>query len=193
LLVNLIANIVTFLLLSLMTGLGSAWMMINSGSTLTSATEGPWQAWTRVGKSTADPYTRAHITRSGRLPVMSKSLLYFRTVHDSDDRKIDAECDYEITGFDPGGNWWSLAAYDGGGNLMTNPAARYAFNASNVLRDPTGKFTITLSKFPAPRNWLPVDSDYQVQLVLRLHQRIPDARSDGGLIGLPEIRRTRCH
>lgn len=189
---NLIANILTFLVISLVTGLGSAWYLIENGPNFTAYKEGPWQTWSRVGQSIADPYTRAHITRSGRLPVMSKSVLYFRTVRDSAGRKIDAECNYIVTGEDPVGHWWSLAAYDGAGNLMSNPAARYAFNSSDIMRTPTGRFTISLSRTPTPGNWLPVDSDYQVQLILRLHLEIAETRDANAAYNLPEIRRTEC-
>lgn len=190
---NLIANILTFLLLSLVTGLGSAWYLVSSGTDFTALNEGPWHSWGRVGRAVADPYTRAHITRSGRLPVMSKTMLYFTTVRDSEGRKIDAECDYTILGDDPQGRWWSLAAYDGAGNLMSNPAARHAFNASNVMRDPTGRFTITLSRNPMTGNWLPVESDYQVRLIYRLHLDATEKRDANTAFGLPEIRRDRCN
>ncbi len=189
---NLIANILTFLIISLVTGLGSAWYLVNSGPDFTAVSEGPWETWNRVGRTIADPYTRAHITRSGRLPVMSKSLLYFTTVHDSAGRKIDAECDYTIIGDDPRGKWWSIAAYDGAGNLMTNPAARHAFNASNVLRDPVGRYKIAISRYPTPGNWLPVDSEYQVRLILRLHMHATETRTADTTYGLPEIRRVLC-
>jgi len=190
--VNLIANIVTFLVLSLVTGLGSAWLLVDTGPGFTGTSEGPWQSWSRIGRATADPYTRAHITRSGRLLVMSKSMLYYSTIRDSDGRKIDSECDYAISGYDPGNSWWSLAAYDGAGNLMTNPAARYAYNASNIMRNSTGGYRISLSKIPMPGNWLPVDSDYQVRLILRLHRDAGNKISPGEPLGLPDIRRVAC-
>lgn len=189
---NLIANILAFIAISLVTGLGSAWYLIENGPDFTAYEEGPWQTWKRVGKSTADPYTRARITRSGRLPIMSKTMLYFRTIRDSNGDKIDAECNYAISGTDPTGHWWSLSAYDGVGNLMENPAARYAFNASNVMRAPTGKYQISLSRFPSPGNWLPVDSDYQVQLILRIHLDAADSRQTQANYKLPEIRRVSC-
>lgn len=125
--------------------------------------------------------------------MMSKSVLYFKTHRDSEGRKIYAECDYVVEGIDPTGRWWSISAYDGNGNLMANPAARYAFNASDVLRDPLGRFKISLSKSPMPGNWLPVDSDYQVQLILRLHLDASEKRDVGATYGLPEIRRLQCN
>ena len=166
--------------------------MVEIGPGFASVREGPWQAWSRVGRSTADPYTRAHIARSGRLPVMSKSVLYFTTVRDSNGSKIDSECDYLIAGNDPGRGWWSVAAYDGAGNLMANPAERYTFNADNVLRDPNGRFQISLSKFPMPGNWLPVDSDYQVRLIFRLYLNLKDQETRDQTLDLPNITRVAC-
>ena len=188
---NLIANIFVFLVIALTTGLSTAWYFVEASSGFSPDRTGAWYSWSRDGRASANPYTRANIARSGRLPVMAKSMLYYTTSHDSDGRVIDAECDYMIIGKDPHAIWWSISAYDGSGRLMDNPAIRHTYNASNVMRAPDGQFQISLSTNPAPGNWLPVDSDYKVRLILRMHRRVADTNSSGALT-LPEIRRTAC-
>src|SRR5690606_40202050 len=54
---------------ALILGIGSAWYMIEHGSLLTTARIGPWKSWLSEGNPNADPYTRAHLARSGRLPL----------------------------------------------------------------------------------------------------------------------------
>ncbi|MEL7544051.1 MAG: DUF1214 domain-containing protein [Pseudomonadota bacterium] len=189
---NLIANVFVFIVLSLLVGLGSAWLMVERGTTFSSVTAGPWKTWTNIGLATADPYTRAHVTRSGGLPVMSKAVLYFRTLRDNEGSRIDSECDYEVRGSDGEAAWWSLAAYDGAGNLMENAAARYAFNANTVMRAPDGSWRILLSSEPSPGNWLPVDSDYQVELVYRMFRNPTGSRDEDITRTLPDIKRLRC-
>ncbi|MEL6289990.1 MAG: DUF1214 domain-containing protein [Pseudomonadota bacterium] len=189
---NTIVNVAVFLIIALTSGLGSAWLMIEHGPSGVAIAHGPWKAWSNVGRATADPYTRAHVTRSGRLPVMSKAVLYFRTLHDAEGRRVDSECDYEIIGRDAGASWWSLAAYDGAGNLMDNPVSRHAYNASTVLRAPDGSYRITLSTQPMPGNWLPVDSDYQVELVFRMFRSATSTRDEDVTRALPRVQRIGC-
>ena len=60
---------------ALMLGIGSAWYTIERGTLLTTAKVGPWSGWVTEGNPNADPYTKAHVARSGRPggPVMYAS------------------------------------------------------------------------------------------------------------------------
>ena len=62
---------------ALVLGIGSAWYMIERGSPLTTVRAGPWKSWLSEGNPNADPYTRAHLARSGRLPLTSTAARYF--------------------------------------------------------------------------------------------------------------------
>ena len=55
--------------LALLLGLSTAWYMIEEGSALTTSRVGPWTVWRSAGKPDADPYTKAHMARAGRLPI----------------------------------------------------------------------------------------------------------------------------
>lgn len=165
------------------------------GSGLTTRQIGPWSIWTRSGHVDADPYTRAYLARSGRLPITSASARYYRATRDSDGDLLDAECKYVISGTGPKSAWWSLAAYDGDGALMKNPAGRYAVDSKTIMRDGTGEFSVSLSSDARPGNWLPVNSDYRVMLVLRVYRPVvasdqitPEIESGE----LPEIKNRGC-
>lgn len=182
---------------ALILGIGSAWYMIERGSPLTTVQAGPWKSWLSEGNPNADPYTRAHLARSGRLPLTSTAARYFVTYTDGRGRALSADCEYSIIGAPINARWWSLAVYDEYGSLVANPSDRYSFNSEEVIRRADGSFHVNLGPKARPENWLPSGSDSDRSLVLVL--RIYGARNtDIGGIGqipvehLPKIERVRC-
>ena len=83
---------------ALILGIGSAWYMIERGSMLTTTRIGPWTSWVSEGNPKADPYTRAHLARSGRLPLTSTAARYFMADTDSRGSGLTAGCEYAIFG-----------------------------------------------------------------------------------------------
>lgn len=182
---------------ALILGIGSAWYMIERGSFLTTTTAGPWKSWLSEGNPNADPYTRAHLARSGRLPLTSTAARYFVASTDNRGSSLSAGCEYSIIGAPLNARWWSLALYDDYGSLIPNPSNRYSFNSEEAIRRADGSFRITLSRNARPENWLPSGSDTGRNLVLVL--RVYGARdTDISGIGqipserLPKIERVRC-
>ena len=45
----LLTRFAVFIAIALLGGIGSAWVMIHSGSRLTTVTQGPWVAWPHGG------------------------------------------------------------------------------------------------------------------------------------------------
>ena len=182
---------------ALILGIGSAWYMIERGSPLTTASFGPWQSWLSEGNPNADPYTRAHLARSGRLPLTSTVARYFMADTDSRGRSLSSGCEYSIVGAPLDARWWSLAVYDAYGSLIANPSHRYSFNSEEAIRRADGSFHITLSRNARPENWLPGGSgpDRNLVLVLRVYgARDTDISGIGQipLERLPTIERVRC-
>ena len=70
--------------LAVVLGIASAWLMVDRGSLLTTGQFGAWSVWYNAGHPDADPYTRAHFARLGRLPVTSTSALYYVARGDDD-------------------------------------------------------------------------------------------------------------
>lgn len=190
-----LVNFLIFVGVGLATGLGSAWYMIEHGTSVTTEQIGPWVVWTAAGRADADPYTRAYIARSGRLPINSASARYYLASTDSDGRKLDADCEYEAVGRGPQAEWWSLAAYDDEGMLMPNAANRYSFNSTAILRDESGAYRIALARQARPGNWLPINSDYKFTLLLRTYQpELVDEEAVASNVApdLPVLRRLTC-
>ena len=188
-------NILMVFILALILGLGSAWYMIEEGSALTTSRVGPWSVWRSAGKPDADPYTKAHMARAGRLPITATSALYFFANGDETGAQLSSDCEYVVEGQPLNAAWWSLAIYDGSGRLIPNKADRYSFNRTDVARRADGSFRIVLARSARPGNWLPTAKQGSLKLMLRAYDlRDADSVLDKAAAerGLPTIRKILC-
>jgi hypothetical protein len=193
---TIIYVIATFFV-ALLIGVGSAWYMIDQGSPLTTTRFGPWSSWLTEGNPNADPYTRAHLARSGRLPLTSSAARYFVARSDSAGRKLSASCEYSVTGPSLNARWWSIAVYDEQGSVVPNPSKRYSYNSDELLRHADGTYRIYLSKNARPENWLPSgdDTDRSLELMLRVYSPRETDKNGIGEVPpdrLPKIERLAC-
>lgn len=192
-------NLLGFLIfagLSLVLGLGSAYYMIDDGFALVVSQNGPWKSWINAGSLSADPYTRAHIARSGVLPITSASGLTYYATSDSEGSDLHSDCDYEIVARPLSAVWWTIAVFDADGELISNKAARHAFSSQSLTILPDGTQRVILAPEARPGHWLPSGDAGDLTLVLRI---IRPLRVEGGEVtsrvdtdNLPSIRRLRC-
>ena len=162
----LLTRFAVFIAIALVGGIGSAWVMIHSGSRLTTVTQGPWVSWPTAGRPDADPYTRAHTVPLGLLPFNPSLALTYHARADEDGGRIHSSCDYRVTldGLDAA--WWSLAVFDDDGRVIRNPAQRYAYNAATIVREIDGKAEVVLAHDARPGNWLPTAGAGNITLAL---------------------------
>jgi hypothetical protein len=181
---------------ALFLGIGSAWYMIEYGLPLTTTKVGPWSGWDSEGKPDADPYTKAHVARSGRLPLSSTVARYFMARTDSNGHTLSSSCEYAINGSPINARWWSIALYDEYGGLIENPTGRYSFNSEELLRHSDGTFRINIASKPRPENWLPSGTEGQsLTLLLRIYSPRETDSLGIGLVPperLPKIERKSC-
>jgi hypothetical protein len=190
-LLSVMARLALFLGTALLTGLGSAYYVMDNGNSLMVTRSGPWALWTAAGRPDADPYTRAHFIRLGALPLGAPNAHYFMAVTDSSGAPLYGDCDYEITGPGPEAAWWSLALYDHDGLLKANDFDRYAIASPGVLRDTVGNIVIRIASDVRSGNWLPTGDDSGFRLLLRVYQ--PAADKDGlSEPGFGDITRVGC-
>ena len=188
-------NLLFIFIIALVLGLGSAWYMIEEGSALTTSRVGPWSVWRSAGKPDADPYTKAHMARAGRLPITATSALYFFADGDEKGERLSSDCEYVVEGRPLNAAWWSLAVYDGTGRLIPNRAGRHSFNRTDVARRADGSFRIVLARSARPGNWLPTAKQGSLKLLLRAYDlRDADSVLDKAAAerGLPTIRKIVC-
>jgi hypothetical protein len=195
---GLVKNFFCFLIfagLSLLLGLGSAYYMINDGFALVVGHAGPWKTWINAGGLTADPYTRAHIARSGDLPITSASGLTFFAKTDSDGRSLTSYCDYEIIARPLAALWWTIAVFDEDGKLIPNEASRYAFNSQSLTILTDGTQRISLGPTARPGHWLPSGEGHNLTLVLRIIRPLAVTQKDADNVSanaMPIIRKVGC-
>lgn len=183
--------------LALVIGLGSASQLIDNGFSLVVSRSGPWQTWDSAGSRDADPYTRAHIARTGQLPITSASGLTFFATTDQDGNALSSDCDYEIIARPFNAVWWTIAVYDGYGSLIQNKANRHAFSSDSLTILPDGTQRVMLAPTARPGHWLPSGEDSNLTLVLRIIRPLALDDNDETITAvqqseLPQIRRSGC-
>lgn len=190
-----ILNVAVFGAIALGFGLWSSWTMVESGSRLTTRQSGPWLMWSRAGRPDADPYTRAHFSRQGSLPLSTSAVQTWEARADDDGQRLHSSCEYALQGDGIAAEWWSLAVYDDRGRLIGNQADRYAYNSSSVALGTDGSYIVTLARDARPGNWLPTGGAGRMVLVITRPASRPNATQaeiDAADRALPAIRRIAC-
>jgi hypothetical protein len=190
---NLI-HFLCFAVLSVTLGIGSAYYVIENGFAIVAPSSGPWKTWVNAGSLAADPYTRARTARLGDLPITSASGLTFIAKTDSDGRQLSSDCEYEIVARPLAAVWWSIALFDGDGELIRNKAGRHAFNSQNLTVLPDGTQRVILAPNARPGHWLPSGEDHDLTLVLRMIRplSLDQQRQGTAFQSLPAIQKGGC-
>jgi hypothetical protein len=199
---NLIADVLAlltrfavFLSIAVIGGIGSAWVMIHSGSRISTLTQGPWVSWPASGRVDADPYTRAHSVRLGLLPLNPSLAMTYHARTDETGERIYSSCDYRVELDGLNAQWWSLAVFDDAGRAIRNAAQRYAYNSVTIVRESDGKAAVIMARDARPGNWLPIGGAGNVTLALSIQdprwaqQSLDDAQAQKVL---PVIRKIAC-
>jgi hypothetical protein len=192
-----LVQLIAVFAVALVLGISSARYMIEEGSFLTTQRAGPWASWLSEGNPNADLYTKAHLARSGRLPLTSTTARYFTASTDSQGYHLTSDCEYLIEGSALNARWWSLAVYDEHGSLIENPSQRYSFNSEEAIRRSDGTYHINLASNARPENWLPTGTaGKNLVLMLRIYSpREIDSSGIGQIPNdrLPKIERKACN
>jgi len=130
---------------------------------------GPWELAAHAGSTEADPYTRANLERSSEIPLAIGEGLQLIARVDDDGRPLDARCVYTVGPRVPPARYWTLSLIDPGGWPIGNPAERYGFRSSELLRAANGNFVITVAADVHPGDWLPIGRPGPFALALRLY------------------------
>jgi hypothetical protein len=192
---KLLFRLAAFVAITLVGGVGSAWIMAHSGTRLTTLSTGPWTAWPASGRPDADPYTRAHTVRLGLLPLSSSISLTFHALTDNDGARLQSSCEYLVEHDGADLAWWSLALFDDAGNLVRSPSERYAFNPDTVVRESDGGVVISLARDARPGNWLPTIGAGKMTLAWTIQDSKVMGQMDDPTVRarvLPTVRKVGC-
>lgn len=155
---------------------------------------GPWAAHPGRGGVSDDPYSRARLARSGEIPLGPAEGMQFTATADTSGTAFDGNCAYRITGTVPPARYWTLYATARGTAQVVSgrqdlPAA---LHSRQVMRRPDNSFDITVASSARPGNWLPLNGNGPMQLVLTLYGTPVSTDNSLSEITLPEIVRGDC-
>ena len=174
-------------------GLGMTYFALARGAAFGALAVDSWMAWPKSGTQDADPYARASIARSGRLPVALGDGVSFTLASDDNGKALDGRCDVVLTGITPTARYWTLTLYNPEGALVANSVARYGFTSEEVVRRADGKFEVVVGPRAQPGNWLPTGGTERYELVLRLYDTpVGVATKAGREVPMPAVTTRGC-
>jgi hypothetical protein len=173
-------------------GLGLTWFSLRDGPVSGVVTVGSWRAWPALGSAEIDPYGRAHVARTGDLPLGAGEGIAFLATSDDGGTPLDGRCRYRISSIAPAARWWSLAVYGPNRRPIDNPAERTGFTSAEVTRRADGVAEIVLGPTVRSGDWLPTRPG-RISLMLRLYDTpIATALAGGQSAELPVIVAEGC-
>ena len=146
----------------------------------------------------ASPVCGANVATSAasasfRRPLGTAEGLSFIANTDSSGAVLQPHCDYRINGSVPPTRYWTLTLVTSRGYLIDNPARRFGFTSSEIMRTADGAFDITVARQARPGNWLPLGDAQPFVLMFRLYDTLLDfgtAKLDAS--AMPRILKGRC-
>ncbi|WP_158818712.1 DUF1214 domain-containing protein [Methylocapsa sp. S129] len=174
-------------------GLWATALSLRSGRGFDATTIGAWTVSEKAGAPDADPYTRAGLERSGEIPLAAGEGLQFIARADDTGAALNSRCTYLVGRVTPPARYWTLSLVDRQGFPVENPAARYGFRSSEIVRDADGGFVIAVAASAHSGNWLPIGSEGRFALALRLYDS-PVSATAGAIekTAMPRISRESC-
>jgi len=174
-------------------GAASAWIMIDRGFGFGAVDVGPWTAFPDLGTAAADPYSRARFARQGYLAIGQAEGIVFTAMRDSLGLPLSPTCTYQVEGPIPPSRLWTLhTAQQQSDELESSASTGAALHSLAILRREDASFDISVSRHPAPGNWLRVDGSGRFALVLTLYDTAVATTSRAVDVDLPLIRRLAC-
>lgn len=175
-------------------GAGSVWLALDRDFEFGTVTIGSWAAHPQHGTPDADPYARARFSREADLTLGRAEGLVFTARRDAEGDPLRVRCDYRVEGSLPPARFWTLFARDGGGRVVVPTGNRApALHSYALLRQEDDMVVTTVSRHPAPGNWLALSGSGQFVLVLTLYDAAIASGARIGEVELPRVLRMGCY
>jgi hypothetical protein len=187
-----ITKLLLSILVSLILGIGTAFIGIRVITKGSAIKNGAWLTNLSVGSKEAGMYTRAAVALTGLFALSKEETIYYIADSDDSGQPLHSSCNYRIEGGDINTRWWSITVYGNDNFLIPNDKNRYAYNGMNVVRRADGSYIIRLSSTLKEGNWLPTGKEGNFSLSLRLYNPAPVVYENPGTIRLPRIIREEC-
>ena len=174
-------------------GLGMTYFALSRGAAFGALPIESWTAWPKTGTADADPYARASIARTGRLPIALGDGVSFNVHADDNGKLLDGRCDIVLSGITPAARFWTLTLYNNDGDLIANSINRYGFTSEEIVRHADGNFEIVVAPRANPGNWLPTGGIERYHLALRLYDTAVGVSTKAGReVPMPAVSTRSC-
>ena len=152
---------------------------------------GPWRTKQDIGSQDANLYTRAAVAIGGLFALNSKEAIYYVANRDSQGRRLQSRCTYQIKGGALKARWWSITLYGSDFFLIRNKQNRYSYTKEDFAKSPNS-WSFQVSTKPQPDHWLDSGNHSELYLTLRLYHPDPSFVATKATARLPVIKRTAC-
>jgi len=173
-------------------GTASVWYVLVAKEGIAALTVGGWTAYPTMGTPNADPYSKARIARDGLLPLGRAEGLAFIADRDSAGNGLSRNCDYRVEGVTPTARFWTLAAADDRLEPLGHAGRPSAVHSQQILRRPDNSFAVAVGPHAAPGNWMRIDGDGPLSLVLTLYDTPITGASGLEVFELPQVLKAGC-
>jgi len=190
--VRFLTHLLLMFAVALAVGFGLSWYALSDGRLFGAYRVGPWAAWPAAGSPTPDPYTRAHIARTGALQLGQSEGLEFVASTDSQGRPLDRACTYRVHGTTPVASFWTLVAEAQDGTNIARSEGEEALHSARLVRNEDGTAVIFVGKRLSPLNWLEITGEGPFSLALTLYDTAAFGGVGSGADTLPAIDREDC-
>ena len=175
-------------------GAGSVWLVLDRGFEFDTIMVGSWSAFPSRGTPDADPYSKARFSREADLALGSGEGLVFVARRDADGEPLRMECDYRVEGGLPPARFWTLHARAPDGSVIAGDGNRTpALHSYALLRRDDSTTVTTISRHPAPGNWLAVRGEGPFHLVLTFYDTAMASGARIAEIDLPTVQLATCN
>lgn len=133
-----------------------------------------WVSDFAVGSEQASPYVRARVARHGLLALAKSEAVYFVRGTDSEGRRMNADCDYRITGSSMPALWWSITLYNTADSMLPiNDDNALSVDATSIVSEAKNWEAVISTERPeGASNWISSRNSDGFDLLLRLY--VPD-------------------
>jgi len=191
--VRLLLGTLFALVVAVVVGLGATYLALTESTAFGALSIGSWTAWPKSGTTDADPYARALIARSGRLPTALGDGVAFVAQADDNGRTLDGRCEVVLSGITPSARYWTLTLYNREGELIANSIHRHDFTSHEIVRRADGSFSVDVAPRAQPGNWLPTGGIERYILVLRFYDTpVGVSTKEGREVPMPAIKTENC-
>ncbi|MEL6201569.1 MAG: DUF1214 domain-containing protein [Pseudomonadota bacterium] len=153
-----------------------------------------WRGYPGLATSSADPYARANLARTGKLAIGDTEGVEFTAITDSEGAALRAGCSYDVRGNVPTNRLWTFRIETVG---QSEDASTMAVNfKSSRLHARIADVDVDLSVGPLPTgpNWLSTTDidDQPVMFIMTLYDSAIATTASFTDLQMPTIKRLAC-